>query len=684
MVAAVGARMSVDTIDFDAAYAQFKADVAKERHQRLAPPLVRIWDGNWALRGRVNNIISAEITEVNNDVGMANIELPLDYWISEWVVNLDKRTTSNIHLTVDKDNIRWSGRLDSFTVRKNEDGTGVLAMAFRHDYAELLHIICYPNPFLPPEVQFPKLWFCLSGETRILVRENGLPALRAIKDLAGRPCEVLVDGKAHRSETGSWRTGVQGVYDLVTESGKTLRLTADHRVLTPNGWVQAQNIGVGGELVTDHGLTERVVSFTYAGEEDVYDMAVEDAHRFVAEGITVHNCFGPAKWALKLTAHLNIMRLNGQWWDLGADPLDPAYWPTEGRSTWSMVVKPDAIGSDNSMPALVISRMKSLHDASKKIVADAQLTWTFRRFLPGDPEPWPGANLRYGCLVIDLEDRSGFTTGTSFFGDLFGGLVRAFANIGKDGLQEGIDIINDPSIPPEYYDPTFKGTLPAAPWVIYRDGPHTGIQTSEFTVKPATATNVIAGGHSPAGVNELIGAAVQTVGDLIAAAVFIPPVGGALDRLLAPLYTDVLFSFGRWGFADRKAKAGWSHYHEHFQEGADKAYSLGWLLAMRAGQWATRETTSHEVVVADGAPFHIGGKGFGHFYLGDRVGSTVRGMAPGRVFVDRVSQVSLAWNREQAPGWRITIGQRDLQDPVLKAWEQLREIISLIQDLGVI
>ncbi|RDI65767.1 Gp37-like protein [Nocardia pseudobrasiliensis] len=545
--------MSVPTVDFDAVYERFRANAADERFRRLAPPLVRIWDGNWQLRGRVTRIVSAEINEVNNDTGMATIELPLDYWISDWVVNLEKRT-SNIHLTVDKDNIRWSGRMDSFTVRKNADGSGVLALSFKHDYEELKHIICYPNPFLPPEVQFPKLWFC----------------------------------------------------------------------------------------------------------------------------------FGPAKWALKLTAHLNIMRLNGKFWDLSPDPMDPAYWPSDGRSSWSMVVKPDPIGIDNSLPALVISRMKSLHDASKKIVADAQLTWTFRRFLPGDPEPWPGANLRYGCLVIDLEDRSGFTKGTSFFGDLFGGLVRAFVNLGSDGLKEGIDIIDDPSIPAEYRDPDFKGTLPEAPWVIYRDGPHTGIQTSEFTVKPATDVGVIAGGHSPAGVNELIGAAIQTVGDLIAAAVFVPPIGGALDRILAPLYTDVLFSFGKWGFPDRKAKLGWSHYHEHFQEGADKAYSLGWLLAMRAGQWATRETTSHEVVVADGAPYHIGGRGFGHFYLGDRVGSTVRGMAPGRVFVDRVTQVSLAWNREQAPGWKITVGQREDQDPVIKAWEQLREILSLIQDLGVL
>lgn len=547
--------MSTPTIDFGIEHSKLLAARGDERRRRLAPPLVRLWDGDFNLRGRVTRIISAEITEVNNDTGMAHLELPLDYWISEWVVNVDDRDTSNIHLTVDKDGIRWSGRMESFTVRKNEDGTGVLAMAFKHDYEELKHIVCYPNPWLPPEFQFPRIFFL----------------------------------------------------------------------------------------------------------------------------------FGPSRWALKLMLLLNLIRLQGRLWTfLPDDPLDPLTWGTLDHSKWTIVVKPDPIGIDTSVPALVISRMKTVHDASKKVVADGQLTWTFRRFLNGDPPPWPGANLRHGALVVDLEDKSAAFKSTSFFGDLFGGLIHGMLGIDEKGLDKGIDIVADPNIPAEYHDPEWRGTLAQAPWVIYRDGPHTGIQTSEFTLRPATDVGIIAGGHSAPGVNEIIGAAIQTVGDLIAAAVVIPPIGGAVDRLLAPLYTDVVLAFGKWRFQSRARKLGYHFYHEKFQEGADRAYSLGWLLAMRAGQWSTRETTSHELVVADGAPFHLGAAGFGHFYLGDRVGSTVRGMPPGRVFVDRVSGVTLAWDRERAPGWKITIGQREIKDPAVKAWEQLREIISLIQDLGVL
>src|SRR5690606_27206675 len=103
--------------------------------------------------------------EVNNETGIAEFELPLDYWMSDWVVNLDERSTQNVHVTVDRDGARWSGRMESFSVVKNEDGTGVLRLRFTHDYEELKHILCYANPCLPPEVQFPRLWL-LFGPAR--------------------------------------------------------------------------------------------------------------------------------------------------------------------------------------------------------------------------------------------------------------------------------------------------------------------------------------------------------------------------------------------------------------------------------------------------------------------------------------------------------------------------------------
>lgn len=558
--------MAVQTIDFDAEFAAITAQANREKRYRLEPPLVRLWDGNWVLRGRLTRIISADIQDIDNETGIATFELPLDYWMSEWIIQDDKRSTANIFVTVDKDGVRWSGMMESFTVVKNEDGSGLLRVVFKHDYEHLKHVICWSNPFLPAEFQFPRLWIM----------------------------------------------------------------------------------------------------------------------------------FGPSAWCLKTTLHCNLLRLQNSLWMLPDDPMNANGWGDLDQSNWQIVVKPGSIDDDNSQFAIVHSRFKSMHEVSKKVVEDAQLSWVMRRYLDGDPEPWPDANLAHGTLVVDLVDKSGYTTGTSFWGNIFSGLVRAFVHIESDGLTEGVDIINDPSLPPEgqpepeppmpaeYRDPFFLGTLPEAPWVIYRDNEFTGIQTSEFTMRPATDTRIVAGGHSMPGVNELISAAIQMAGDLTAAIPFVPPLGGVADAILKPLYTDVVLAFGTWGNQQRAQRLGHHRYYEHFAQGGDRAYTLAWLLAMRTGMWITREQTSHKVVVADGAPYRIGERGYGHFYKGDRVGSTVRGQTPGRVFVDRVSEVRMSWSRNESPVWNITIGVREPEDPVIKAFEMIQEILSIAQELGVL
>ena len=556
MVSSVGAAlvMAVVTMDPDAVWADFQQQIAAEKEERLKPPLVRLWDGSWNLRGVVSRINSANIQEINNDVGVADFELPLDYWLSEWVVNLDERTTKNIHVTVDKDGARWGGRMESFSVVKNEDGTGILRLRFKHDIEELNHILVYSNPWLPPEVQFPRLWLL----------------------------------------------------------------------------------------------------------------------------------FGPSAWALKTTLLVNIIRLYSSAWAIKPDPMNPNGWDSLDQSTWMLAVKPGSIDTDNSLPAIVFSRFKTMFDTAQDIMEDAQLSWECRRYLDGDTPPWEGANLRHGCLVFDIVDKSGFTSGTSFGGNIFTGLLKAFVNIDEDGLTEGVDIIDDPNSPPEYREPDFKGTLPEAPWVIYRDGVNTGIQSSDFTYKPPTSVGVVAGGHSMPGVNELISATIQMIGDLTAMIPGVPPLGGIADALLKPLYTDVFLAFGKHRSQQRAYSLGSSHYHEHWAEGGDRAYTLAWLLAMRTGMWVTREQTSHTVVVADGAPYRIGQRGYGHYWLGDRIGSTVRGMPEGRVFVDRVSELSLKWDRDNVPTWNITIGSRAIEDPVIKAYERIRKILSILRDMGVL
>lgn len=546
---------SVETIDFDAVFKDITDRLEAEKEHRLVPPEVRLFDGDWNFRGFVKREIKASFQTIDNEVGQGILELPQDYYLSRWMADIYGRQTTNIHITVDKDGARWGGRLEELLVIKGEDGRKIVRAIFTHDQAELKHLLAYSNPWLPPEIQFPRMWVV----------------------------------------------------------------------------------------------------------------------------------FGRSRWACKTTLLANIMRVESSIWAMPDNPLDPTKWNNFDQSTWSQVVKPD-LEPDNSVSGLVVSRFKTVFDATKDVVADGQLSWESRRYLKDiDPPPWPGANLRNGCLVWDLVDKSGWTTGTSFNGNLFSGLVHELINIGSDGLTQNTEVLPDPNIPNAALQPGYKGSTASMPGVIYREGEHSGIQSSEFSWKPATAVGVVAGGHSMPGVNELISAAVQMVGDLTAMIPGVPPLGGVADAVLKPLYTDVFLAFGKWKSPQRAQRLGWSHYHEKWADGADSAYTLAWLLAMRKGMWETRECTRHTLVIADGAPYKIGQRGHGHFYLGDRIGSVPGGVfGAGMVFVDRVSELTLTWERGVTPNWKIVIGAREEEDPIAKAVERLQDILGMLRDLGVL
>lgn len=544
---------TVETIDFDAVFAEITARQELEKERRILPPLIRLWDGDWNLRGICKKEMSAEFQFLDNETGIGTLEMPLDYFLSKWMNDVKARSTTNIHITVDKDGARWGGRMEELRVIKDEHGKKFIRATFKHDFEELKHILAWSNPFLPTEVQFPKVW-----------------AL-----------------------------------------------------------------------------------------------------------------YGRSRWVCKTTLLCNLIRLEASLWMLPDNPLDIGGWFNFNQSTWSQVVKPD-LEPDNSVRALIVSRFKTMFDATKDIVDDAQLSWECRRFLPGDEQPWDGANLRYGCLVWDLIDKSAWNTGTSFGGDLFNGLVHELLTIGSDGVTQTSEVVADPNVPVQYKTPGFKGSVPSAPGVIFRESEHTGIQSSEVVWKPATDVGIVAGGSSMPGVNELISATVQMTGDLTAMIPGVPPLGGVADAILKPLYENVFLAFGKHKNIARAQRLGWSHYHEAWADGADKAYTLSWLLAMRAGMWKTREYLSHTLVVADGAPWRIGQRGHGHFFLGDRIGSTILGQPPGQIWVDRVSELVLSWDRTTTPSWSITVGQREPKDPIAEAFEKMQAILTMLRDLGVL
>jgi hypothetical protein len=154
---------------------------------------------------------------------------------------------------------------------------------------------------------------------------------------------------------------------------------------------------------------------------------------------------------------------------------------------------------------------------------------------------------------------------------------------------------------------------------------------------------------------------------------------------LKPFYEDTILAWISIKSLARAQNSGWVRYFEYFQEGSGKAYTISSLMALRAGFWATRTFDAFEFEAGDGAPFLIGDQGQGHIWLGDRGGvGNIRGDKTGRIYIERLSKVTLSWDRDNPVSWKPTFGDsRALQDPVARANEWLESMKAAVQELGV-
>ncbi|QDK03108.1 minor tail protein [Mycobacterium phage SydNat] len=591
--------------DHEALWQKIQARRCEREQERLAPVLTRLWDGDYRLRGQVAGERAGSFEFIENDVGTAFLELPLNHYLAAWIMNHRGRAKRNVHVTFDKQGARWGGRMSSYRVVRTENGDAYLEVNFVHDYEQAKHILCWSNPFLRPELQFPKMWII----------------------------------------------------------------------------------------------------------------------------------FGPAKWCLLMTLFVNILRLETSLWTLPDNPLDPSEWfPLSlNISNWRNIVKPFPFLGDNSNLTIIFSRFKPFFDVAKDVLADAQLTMTCRRYLHGeDPHPFEDLRgelnigpledllslipIRHGCLVWDIVDNSGWGTETAFGGSLLTGLIRAVVNIAADGTTENIDVFHqDPVFPNQYYRPGWRGTLPNAPHVVFLDGKYTGIKSSEYEYVEATSTSFVGGGHSMPGINEAISAAINIGGDFLTSfinsqiaaipavaalggAIDIPPLGGMIDAVAKIFYEDVFMAFQETptlraaglslpiaGLEDIVTGLGDFHLYEEWVDGFDKAFTLSAAAAVRAAIFKTRARINHKIKVSDASPYYIGERGYGHFWLGDRVGRTIQDHPdPDLIFVERVHRIKYEWDKDGPKGWDISIGHREPRDPLLALYEKVRDLGSNVSQLGVI
>jgi hypothetical protein len=396
---------------------------------------------------------------------------------------------------------------------------------------------------------------------------------------------------------------------------------------------------------------------------------------------------GPVTWVLRLTLFLAIWREHNPFLTWPDDPMDLNNWVTMGLdiSDWHIVVKPesfiDAMAS-GVVWSVATSRWANFHDMAHYMVEDSEISIECRRYLPGDEEPWPGADLRYGTLVVDFVDKSGILVGTANGGNVFDGLARTVVEFADDFIDSTYDIVADSETPQDYFDVGKRYTDPVKPYVVFYEGETSPVQESSWIYSPTKGVQVAVGGHSAPGVNETISATIQAVGDILGNLVQLGSLGGTIDTLLAPIYEDTILAWQTYKSNERANNTGWDRLFTYFQEGAGKAYTISSLMVLRAGMWATKTVISWQVSVSDGQPYLIGDNGIGHFWLDDRIGLVLK--ADNQIHMDRCRRIDLEWGPDSPPEWTLNVGdERIWQDPAQRALGRIERLIAGLHDLGV-
>ncbi|MDL9938676.1 hypothetical protein QSJ18_18170 [Gordonia sp. ABSL1-1] len=406
----------------------------------------------------------------------------------------------------------------------------------------------------------------------------------------------------------------------------------------------------------------------------------------------VQFAYAPADWGGLMTLGANVLRNQGTNFNMNFDLLDLSTW-TEGLWAEAQIVPiPRKLTDSVAPPTIITGTIKqSWLDVMAPILEDAELMVVPRRYLDGDPEPFPGAgtNWRQGTLFVDIVDKSGWRSGTSIAGNLATGMTRAIANVTSNYVEDSYDLLTGEPVDVQGYRlPGVLSSQPPRPYATYRAGKITGREGFELARGAGGPCTIHAGGASMPGVNELLEAVVGYAGDVLGDNISfqgygVGSLGNILNAFLMPILKDSVLAYMTVPLLDRVAKQGWGHDLETAAEGVTQAYTPAAIMDLRRRRRETDPSTAYTFEAAGAAPWQIGDRGQGHWWLGDRVPATSKHLGA-RVFVMRCRELSLPLGGSEPQVWKAKFGDRRAQqDAIEKAIGLVGTLMSTVQEIGI-
>ncbi len=149
---------------------------------------------------------------------------------------------------------------------------------------------------------------CLTGDTLITMADNGIQM--PIRDLVNKSDFTVwaLDETTMQLKRAvvshAFATGIKPIWKIQTQSGRTIKATANHQFLTIHGWKRLDELAINDRLAVPRKTPlpnlkqsmsdsdvywDKIVSIVPDGESDVYDLTVPHFHNFIANNIIAHN-----------------------------------------------------------------------------------------------------------------------------------------------------------------------------------------------------------------------------------------------------------------------------------------------------------------------------------------------------------------------------------------------------------
>lgn len=148
----------------DEVRAELAASFMDYLQQARSRPMVELYDKNWDASLPLVGETTAKFMRKRNDTGEGNLVVFGNAVARQWIVD-ELGEWEDLHIRVRTGYMEWTGKASEIVYESDEEGFEYISVKFLHEFEHVKKVICYSNPLLPAEFQYPKV-FAYAGPSQ--------------------------------------------------------------------------------------------------------------------------------------------------------------------------------------------------------------------------------------------------------------------------------------------------------------------------------------------------------------------------------------------------------------------------------------------------------------------------------------------------------------------------------------